>query len=485
MEELGLLRLSIEELAPKIEAREVSPVEVTKAAIGHAERMQPRLKTFITFLPEMALSRAHELERALMKGEYYGPLHGIPIGIKDMIHMKGVRTTNGTKMMYGAVTEAEADATVVTKLNEAGAVILGKENMHEGGAGCMSNNAIYGYCRNPWDPECHPGGSSGGSAANVAAYVTYGSVGTDGGGSIRMPASWCGVVGFKATYGRISQRGNTLNADIGTHHLGPMTRSVKDNAIMLQAMAGYDPLDPFCVPAPVDNYVNALGTSIKGLVMGIPRHYFFEHIDPEVKVAVEKAIQVIEGLGARVEEVEVPYIDICLTAWEPFFADMFVTTEPYLRNRREDYVEPTLRYELLTNQFLLAVDLIKAYRFRRLFKQEFAKLMEGVDFLVTPTTPTVTWPIEAESLMMGDVEMDLTVPGGPLRAGWPLSAPFNLIGTPAISIPCGFNQKGLPIGLQIVGRVFEESLVLRVAHSYQQAVQQPSVLPQAVTGALV
>ena len=485
MAELGLLALSIEEVAPKIKGREVSPVEVTIAAIEHAERMQPKINSFITFVPEMALARAHELESALMRGEYCGPLHGIPIGVKDNIHIKGIPTKNGTKS-FGAVADPMEDAPAVGKLREAGAIVIGKENMPESACNCVTDNAIFGYGLNPWDTDCHPGGSSGGTAANVAAYVTYGGVGTDGGGSVRMPASYNGVAGMKATCGRVSQRGNTIDPLFGFHHIGPLSRTVKDNAMMLQAVSEYDHLDSTSEPVPVDDYVGSLSKDIRGLVMGIPRQYFFDHLDPEVRGSVEQAIKVIEGLGVKTEEVSVKHMELVMGVFDPAWVDIAVAVELHLWTQRDEFDgNEILRYQTLLAQCVPAVALIKVGRFRRVINEEFAKVMERVDFLVTPTTPTPAYPYDLKSIQVGDHLVDLTDASGFCTANMPLTCVFNFIGPPAISIPCGFSSKGLPIGLQIIGRVFEESLVLRVADSYQRAAPRPKeLLPKAVEEAL-
>ena len=485
MAELGLLSQTISELAPRIKSRELSPVEVTQAAIAHAERMQPILKSFITLTPELALRRAQELESSLMRGEYLGPLHGVPIGLKDMLLTKGVRTTDGGKPMENYV--PEHDAGVVEQLRSAGAVLLGKENMHEIGAGFVSDNKWYGRVRNPWDLERIAGGSSGGSAANVSSFVTFASVGTDGGGSVRQPAAVCGHVGFKATYGRISNRGALEGSDPAAFHVGPHTRSVRDSAIMLQAMAGYDPLDPSTVPVPVDDYVSTLGHTIKGLVMGVPSNYFFDPIDPEVADAVMKAVAVLEGLGVESRQVEIKYIDQMMKVGGVLeLAGSAIPWEEVLRKGRNQ-MSPAERHWALSGQFLLASDLVQAQQMRRLFQQEWATTMEQVDFLVTPTTVALPYRFEDKTIAVGDTQVDLSglIPDD--FSGWIMgrnTVLANYTGVPAITVPCGFSTGGLPIGLQIMGRPWEESLVLRVAHHYEAAVPRSQTVPPAVRDAL-
>jgi len=259
--------MSIAELAPKIKSKAISPVELTEATLAQVDRLQPVLNSFITILHEQARRQAREQEAALMRGEYRGPLHGIPIGIKDNIATAGIRTTVGSKVFTDYV--PEEDAYVVSRCKEAGAIMIGKENLEEFAAGSTSNNLHYGAVHNPWHLDHIPGGSSGGGGANVAACVTFASLGTDLGGSVRGPANFCGVVGLKQTYGRVSQRGLLVTSFNGDH-IGPMTRSVQDSALMLQAIAGYDPLDPSTVPVPVPDFSALLGQALRGLTMVFP-----------------------------------------------------------------------------------------------------------------------------------------------------------------------------------------------------------------------
>ena len=483
MVELGLLSQNISELAPRIKAREVSPVEVTQAAIAHAERMQPILKSFITLTPEQALRRAQDLEGLLMRGEYLGPLHGIPIGLKDMLLTKGVRTTDGSKPLENYV--PDWDATVVERVNAAGTVILGKENMHEIGGGFVSDNQWYGRVRNPWDLKRIAGGSSGGSAANVAAFVTYASIGTDGGGSVRQPSAVCGVVGLKPTYGRVSIRGGLEGPEPSTFHMGPHTRSVRDSAIMLQAMAGHDPLDPTTVPVPVDDYEGMLEQSIKGLIMGIPENHFFDPLDPEIADAVSKAITVLEELGAEPRQVKVKYVDEMFKAGGALEASYAGSYEQILRRNRND-MSPSERYYTLSSQFVLAKDYFRAEQVRRLFQQEWATMMQQVDFLAVPTTALLPWEFGTKTVAVGDTEADVSsMPDGANGSVMGRNTYLgNYTGVPAITIPCGFSSGKLPIGLQLMGCPWEESLVLRVAHQYEQAAPRSETVPPAVREAL-
>lgn len=484
MAELSILFDDIWELALKIKAREISPVEVTTAAIAHAERMQPILKSFITMTPDLALRQAQDLERRMMKGEYLGPLHGVPIGVKDMLLTSGIRTTNGEKMREHYI--PSMDACVVDRLRRAGAVILGKENMHESGLGFISDNPWYGRVCNPWDLERIAGGSSGGSAANVAAFTTFGSVGTDGGGSIRMPSAACGIVGLKPTFGRVSTRGGLEGPDPSTYHIGPHARSVRDSAIMLSAMAGYDPLDPATAPVPVDDYAARLDGSLETLVMGIPVNHFFDSpLDHEIECAVDAAITVLESLGLESRPVEIPYLEFLGPITAVANISYCIPYEETLRISPEQVSQPE-RLWMLSRQFVLARDLIRGQQLRRLLQEEFAKAMREIDILVTPTTPVLPWTFGAKHVAVDGTQIDTsTLPDGAL--GWFMgrnTGVANLIGAPAISVPCGYSASGLPIGLQIIGRPWEDSLVLRVAHQYERAHGIPPRIPPVVRDAI-
>ena len=362
MPDSEMLKLTISEIAPLIQAREVSPVELTQVALDEADRRQPTLNSFITIMREQALAQAEEAEEALSRGEYLGPLHGIPIGIKDNIATGGITTTLGTKVLRDHVPDEDAD--VVRRCKAAGAIIIGKENLEEFAAGATSNNPHYGAVHNPWNVDHIPGGSSGGGGANVAAGVTFASLGTDLGGSVRLPGAFCGVVGLKQTFGRVSQRGLLVTSFNGDH-IGPMTRSVRDSALVLQAIAGYDPLDPSTVPVPVDEYAVIMERGIGGLTMGIPSNYYYDHLDPEVEEAVRRAIAALEELGVATREVSVPSMQYAGALRFSSMADSVVTHEPVHRgSSREDYGPDTL-YRTLAGQFVLGRDYSKAMKVQR------------------------------------------------------------------------------------------------------------------------
>jgi aspartyl-tRNA(Asn)/glutamyl-tRNA(Gln) amidotransferase subunit A len=455
------LTCTISELAPRIKTKAISPVELTEAALAQADRLQPILNSFITILHEQARRQAREQEAALMRGEYRGPLHGIPIGIKDNIATAGIRTTVGSKILADHV--PQEDAYVVSRCKEAGAIIIGKENLEEFAAGSTSNNLHYGAVHNPWNLDHIPGGSSGGGGANVAARVTFASLGTDLGGSVRGPANFCGVVGLKQTFGRVSQRGLLVTSFNGDH-IGPMTRSVQDSALVLQVLAGYDPLDPSTVPVPVPDFSAKLGQGLRGLKMGIPSNYYFDIIDPEVETAVRQAISALEDLGVETREVALPYMRYAGALRIAAMADSVVTHEPYLATHRHDY-GPTVLYRTLGGQFVLARDYAKALKVQRLLKEEYARVLQDVDFLVTPAAPVAAWRIDTETIVLGGETYPVRGPGSGITAR--CTSPSNATGLPAMSVPCGFTLAGLPIGLQLIGRPFEEARLFQVAHGYE------------------
>ena len=468
----ALLDLTISELAPRIASREVSPVEVTEAALARADRLQPKLNSFITLLHERALARARELESELASGKYRGPLHGIPIGIKDNIATRGIRTTVGSLVLSDNV--PEDDARVVTLCEEAGAIVLGKENLEEFAAGATSNNPHYGAVHNPWGLDHIPGGSSGGGGANVAAGVTFASLGTDLGGSVRLPGTFCGVVGLKQTFGRVSQRGLLVTSFNGDH-IGPMTRSVSDSALVLQAIAGYDPLDPSTVPVPVPDYLEKLGRDLSGLKAGVPSNYFFDLIDPEVESSVRNAIFALQELGVEVREVNLPSMEYVGALRAASLADGVVTHEPYLTNDREKY-GPDVVNRTIAGQFVLGRDYSKALKVQRLIKEEYARVLQDVDFLVTPTAPVAAPRIDATHITIQGETHRVRGPGSGVISR--NTSPMNGNGLPAITVPCGFSGNGLPIGIQFIGRPFNEGLLFQVAAGYERVSPSNGVRPQ-------
>lgn len=471
-----LLQSTIAELAPKIRAREVSPVELTEAALAQAKALQPQLNSFILLMEQDALEQARNEESALARGEYKGPLQGIPIGLKDNLATAGIKTTLGTKVLADHV--PTEDAEVVRRCREAGAIIIGKENMEEFAAGATSNNPHFGPVRNPWALEHIPGGSSGGGGANVAAEVTFASLGTDLGGSVRLPGTFCGVVGLKQTYGRVSQRGLLVTSFNGDH-IGPMTRSVEDSAIVLQVLAGHDPLDPSSVPVSVPDYVSEIGRNIRGLRMGVPSGHFFDDLDSEVEASVQRAISALEELGAQAVPVDLPSMKYIGALRIAAMADAVVTHEPYIKSNRGDY-GPDVLYRTLGGQFVLGQHYSKAMKVQRLIQEEFARVMQDVDFLVTPTAPVPAPRIDTPFIEHAGESHRVRGPGSGLISK--NTSPFNATGLPAITLPCGLTEAGLPIGVQFICRGFEESLLFRVAAAYEGASSFQGQRPPTISG---
>ena len=456
-----LLQLTLDEAAAGIRSREISPVELTEAALAEAERLQPVLCSFITILHDQARREAKAAEAAIMRGEYRGPLHGIPIGIKDNLATAGIRTTVGSKVLADYVPDEDAEA--VRRCKEAGAVILGKENLEEFAAGMTSNNAHYGAVRNPWNLDHVPGGSSGGGGANVASGVTFASLGTDFGGSVRLPGTFCGIVGLKQTFGRVSQRGLLVTSYNGDH-IGPMTRTVRDCALMLQAMAGYDSLDPSTVPVPVPDYSARLGQDVKGLKVGVPLHHYFDLLHPEVERAVRQAIGALERLGMTAREVALPMMRYAAALRFPVMADSIVTHEPLIEKGRPQYGADVL-YRTLAGQFVLGRDYAKGMKVQRLIKEEHVRVLNEVDVLITPTAPIPAPRIADKTVVVGNKTHPVRGPGsGSVSRN---TSPSNSTGLPAISVPCGLTSSGLPIGLQLIGRPFDEALLLQIAYAYE------------------
>lgn len=457
-DELALL--TIREAATLLQKREVSPVELVNATLERVDRLQPTLKAFITVMHEAARRDAKRAEAEITRRRYRGPLHGIPISLKDLYYTRGVRTTAGSKVLANFV--PTYDSTVTAKLRRAGAVIIGKNNLHEFAPGSTNDNAHYGTCRNPWNLNCIPGGSSGGSAAAVAASLGMASMGSDTAGSIRLPASLCGVVGLKPTFGRVSCYGVVaLACSLDT--VGPLTRTAEDCALVMEAIAGYDPKDPVSVHAPVPRYSEALKGDLAGLRVGIPREHFFQTTSAEVADLVRKGIRVLEGLGASVREVSIPLAGVSTYAANVITrAESAAYHEHWLRTQGDDY-SPDVRHRLETGFYFSAVDYIKAQKIRTLVRREFDQVMEDVDLLVTPTTPIPASPI-------GSPE-PLGAPGSEQEGILllvTLTRPHNVAGLPAISVPCGFTAEGLPAGMQLGGRALCEATILRAAHAYQQ-----------------
>ncbi len=459
MQDIDVANLCIGRAARALRDREFSPLELTDAYLRRIEALNPMINAFVTITAERARDDARRATEEFAAGKVRGPLHGIPIAHKDLYETAGIRTTGGSKIHGKHI--PKADCTVVRKLRDAGTILLGKLNTHEYAYGVTTNNPHYGATRNPWDLQRIPAGSSGGSAAAIAAGLATATTGSDTGGSIRMPASVCGVVGLKPTYGRVSKAG-VLPLSYRFDHTGPLTRTVEDAALMLNVIAGYDPADAASVRVPVDDATAFLGQGVRGLRIGVPRGYFFDHLEDDIATAMDVAIDVLVQLGAEVRNIDIPGVADGLGGTFGFvLAEAQDIHANSLRTRPEDF-GPDVR-EILTGYFPSTSELMAGQRAVDLLTTAMRIALETVDVLLTPTTPITAPFIGQESVSYGTMEE--SVLGAMIRC----TAPFNATHLPALSLPCGFNRSGLPIGLQIAGRPFEEAMVLRVGHAYEQA----------------
>jgi aspartyl-tRNA(Asn)/glutamyl-tRNA(Gln) amidotransferase subunit A len=455
-----------------LRTRALSPVELTEACLARIGRLDPVLRAFITVTGDLARRQARRAEREIARGRWRGPLHGIPVTLKDLYWTAGIRTTGGSRILADFVPSANATAT--ERLHGAGAVLLGKTNLHEFAAGVTTDNPHWGTCQNPWKLGYIPGGSSGGSGAAVAASLGLASLGSDTGGSIRIPAAFCGIVGHKPTYGLVPRHG-ILPESWSLDHGGPMTRTAADAAIVLQAIAGHDPRDPTSSPRPVPAFARALRADLRGVRLGVPRNYYFDVVDPEVERAVRRAIATLGALGARVVDVRVPGVEAALdTCFVVAWAEAAHYHRRWLSTRAAEY-GPDVRALLEGALLYLASDYLQGQQVRALIRRSLAEVFRRVDVLVSPTAPLAATPIgRLETVIRGRRVSVLDVAAR-------LTCVANLTGEPACSVPCGFTRAGLPVGLMIHGRAFEDATVLRVAHAYEQAAG-PTARPVLETG---
>ena len=452
--------LSASELSGLIRTREVSPVEATEAYLARIEAVDSQLNSYITVTAEAALAAAQEAERQIADGRYLGPMHGIPVGVKDQFYTRGVRTTGGARVLADFV--PDEDATVIAKLKEAGAVLLGKLNMSEFAMAGIYDHP-YGTPRNPWDLSRNPGTSSSGSGAATAAFLCATSLGEDTGGSIRTPANWSGLAGLRPTWGRVSRHG-VLGGSWSMDTVGPISRTVEDAAITFGAIAGYDPKDPYTWKVPVPDYRSALTGDVSGLKVGVLRDRLeHELVEPEFREAVSAAISDLGELGASIEDVAIPLakdagalsMAIIGVEWSSLHRDAFLSDfQSFDQNNR-------IRF--LTGSLIPAQMYYKAQKLRAMLRDQVLDALSRVDVLVLPTGPFAALPVESVPGVQSK-EQALA----DLRGRISFTGPFNLAGVPALSVPCGFNSANLPLGLQIVGRPFEEETVLRVGHAYEQ-----------------
>jgi aspartyl-tRNA(Asn)/glutamyl-tRNA(Gln) amidotransferase subunit A len=451
-----LHHLTIQAAQGLIEERQLSPVELTQAFLDRIEQRDDTLQAYITVLADDALSEARVAEAEITRGNYKGPLHGIPIALKDLYDTEGVRTTASSRLLADRV--PSEDATTTARLKASGAILLGKLAMHEFALGGPDPTCGFPLPRNPWNIEYVPGGSSSGSGVAVAAGLCMASLGSCTGGSIRGPASHCGVVGLKPTYGLVSRYG-VVPLAWTLDHCGPLTWSVEDSAFMLQVIAGHDPKDPTTSTRAVPDYSASIAHGIEGLRIGVPRHFFFRddpRISKDTLAAVETALGVLEGLGASVVEIEVPMLEYSGAAHPVLMlSEAFSYHQKNLRDRPQDFGDMA-RSRFLMGGLFSSGDYVQAQRVRNVLNREFAQVLETVDLIASPTMSNPPGRFDEATSM-----------GNSLRPSF--TSPFNMTGMPAISVPCGFTPSGLPVGLQLAGRPFDEPTILRAAYAYQQA----------------
>ena len=449
---------SIAELAPRVRSGELTAVALVENSLARVGELEGSLNAFIEVYEDDALDAARALDQSAARGDYRGPLHGMPLALKDLVDVAGKVTTGGSRILRDNV--AASDATITRRLRDAGAIILGKLNLVEFAFGAAGLNAHYGPAHNPWNTERITAGSSSGSGAAVAAGVVYGAIGSDTGGSIRMPAALCGIAGLKPTYGRVSRAG-VLDLSWSCDHVGPMTRRVSDTAHMMNALAGHDPADPASSEAPVPDFTEALGRGLDGIRIGLPRDYFFDDLDPQIEAAVRAAAAAMEREGATLVDLDMPWVStgrqINLAVLMP---EALSVHERWLKERRDEY-GPMVRARLESGLGISAIDYIRAQRARRGFNERMAEAMRDVDVLLTPTVPVQTPTIE-----------ECTPPPGQVTDWASARLPvftsiFDVTGTPSLSVNCGFTEDGMPIGMMISGKPFDEVTVLRVGDAYE------------------
>ncbi|MFI0817870.1 amidase [Streptomyces sp. NPDC021098] len=448
--------LSLTAAADAIRTRQLSPVELADSALERISQVEPHLRAYVAVAAEQTRRAARAAEHDIAAGRHRGPLHGIPMGLKDLIDVAGTATSASSRVR--ADHRAQADSTVAARLAEAGAILIGKTHTHEFAYGLTTPQT-----HNAWDRGRVAGGSSGGSAVAVASGMATFALGTDTGGSIRVPSALNGVVGLKPTYGLVPRHGVT-SLSWSLDHVGPVARTVEDAALVLTALAGHDPRDPASLTTPATDYRPAAGTDLTGLRVGVPRTYYFDHVDPEIEAAVRHAIDQLRALGARLVEVEIPMTRyIQATQWGLMVPEATAYHEATLRTAPELY-QADVRILLEAGQLMPAGDYLRAQRSRTLMRQEWARLLRDVDVIAAPTVPATAVEAGQETITWADGTVE-----GVSDAYVRLSSPANITGVPSLSVPVGHDTAGLPIGMQLLGRPLGENVLLRVGHAYEQS----------------
>jgi aspartyl-tRNA(Asn)/glutamyl-tRNA(Gln) amidotransferase subunit A len=456
-----LLRFDVAALADNLRRKAISPVELTDAYLDQIERLDPKLRCYITVTGDLARATAKQLEREIVSGNWRGSFHGVPIGLKDLCSTRGIRTTGGSKILADHV--PDFDCTVWRRLAGAGAILLGKLNLHEFAAGATNTNPHWGICRNPYNTDRIPGGSSGGSGAAIVARMAAATIGTDTGGSIRIPAAFCGCVGMKQTYSRVSRYG-VLPLSHSLDHAGPITRSVRGAALMLQVIAGHDPDDATSSHEPVPDYTAGCGRAIKGLRVGIISE-LTSGLDAEVSASFQRAVATLCELGAEIVEVSMPAIDhIAAISSTITFVEAAEYHQQWMRTRADDYgvdVRRALEAGMLTPGLLY----VRAQQARAVMLAQALAALERCAVLVTPTAAIPAPRIDVGARALTPTGEPVNMIAAVLR----FTAPFNVTGQPALALPTGVSAGGLPLSMQIIGRPFDEATVFQVASSYEAA----------------
>jgi aspartyl-tRNA(Asn)/glutamyl-tRNA(Gln) amidotransferase subunit A len=456
-----ILDLDVAGLAEKIRGKQLSPVEVTNAYLERIEALNERILAYITITADDARAAAHQAESEILGGNWRGPFHGVPIALKDLCNTRGILTTGGSKILADFV--PDFDCTVWARLHSAGAILLGKLNLHEFASGATNTNPHWGTCRNPYNLERIPGGSSGGSGAAIVAKMAAATIGTDTGGSIRIPAAFCGCVGMKQTWSRVSRYGVLPLAD-SLDHAGPITRTVRDAALMLQIIAGHDPHDSTSSAEPVPDYTQALNGDITGVRIGVIRE-LMTGLSDEVAHSFNEALRQLRTLGAVVEEVAVPHIEMSSTiATNIMFAESAEYHEQWMRTRPQDY-GPDVRRMLEAGMLTPAIYYVRAQRSRAAILGENLKALEHFTVLAAPTAAIPAPRIDTGGRALGPDGAPVDMVGSVLR----FTAPFNVTGQPALALPTGLSAAGLPLSMQIIGKPFDEATVFQVADAYERA----------------
>ena len=457
--------LTLSEASQLVRSKKVSPVELTHECLSRIERLNPKLNAFITVTADSAVAEARQAEAEVQHDRWRGPLHGIPIALKDMVDTAGVHTTAASGVFKDRV--PTEDAEIVRRLKAAGAVFLGKLNLQECAYGGSSAISYFGPVHNPWNLDYSPGGSSGGSAAAVAARLCFAAIGTDTGGSIRQPSAYCGVVGLKPTYGRVSTSG-IIPLSWSLDHVGPITRTAMDAALMLEVIAGYDPQDTTSIDAPVPDYAATIADTTSSLRLGIPRAYFYDELHPEIQAAMEAALSVLKTITASEHDVAPPLTDATYSSWmDPygaiFTAEAYAYHKDYIARNPELYQAPTLK-RLRVGADVTTATYIQSRRRLDQVRRAIAQAFNSVDLLITPT-------VRVPPFTIADLQADPDTIRAKELAMLHNTRPWNFAGLPTISVPSGFTRTGLPIGMQITGPPGGEATVLRLAYAYEQATE--------------